>query len=86
MTKSELKRKAHSLKPIILIGDKGLTENVHAEIDRGLKDHELIKIKMHVKERDEKKTMRDEIIATHSAQLIQQIGHVIVIYRKNDDH
>lgn len=83
MTKAELKRKAHSLKPIILIGDKGLTGNVHTEIDRGLNDHELMKIKMHTHDRDDKKTMRDEILEKHSAELIQQIGHIIVIYRKN---
>jgi RNA-binding protein YhbY len=41
-----MKAKAHALKPIVGLGNQGLTANVHSEIDRGLYDHELIKIRL----------------------------------------
>lgn len=81
----ELAAKATKLKPIILIGNKGLTQAVHHEIDRALNDHELIKIRFHSKDRDESKRIADEICQQHQALLIQKIGHVIVIYRKKQE-
>ncbi len=44
--KQQLKAKAHNLKPIVFIGNNGLTDNVKNEIDRGLNDQELIKIRI----------------------------------------
>ena len=85
MNKTELLVQAHALHPIVTIGNKGLTENVHTEIDRGLNDHELIKIKIHATDRKEKKTMAEEICAKHQAELIQAIGNVISIYRKKEE-
>ena len=43
--RSELRGEAHKLSPIVIIGDKGLTDEVIAEIDRSLKAHELIKVR-----------------------------------------
>ena len=37
----ELKARAHVLDPVVLIGGEGLSSSVLAEIDRGLKAHEL---------------------------------------------
>src|SRR5438045_9250176 len=50
--RSELRAQAHKLNPIVLIGDKGLTAEVIAEIDRSLKAHELIKVRAASGERD----------------------------------
>ena len=74
---------AHKLKPVILMGDKGLTEAVLAEIDRALYDHELIKIKVNNPDREQRKAICQEICQTQGANLIQHIGKVIVIYRKS---
>ncbi len=85
MITSELKRQlatqASKLNPIILIGNKGLTEAVHLEIERALHDHELIKIRFHSKDREDKKEMTDLICQRHQATLINKIGHVITIYK-----
>ena len=80
----ELRSKTHHLKPIVIIGNNGLTEPVIQEIDRALNDHELIKIRVSVK--DSKKELTEitqEICTKTNATLIQFIGHIIAIYRKN---
>lgn len=77
-----LKAKAHQLKPIVMIGGKGLSESVHIEIERALFDHELIKIRLSGADRDARKAMIADICLTHQAELIQQIGHIAAIYKK----
>ncbi len=83
--KQELKGKAHKLKPIVIIGNNGLTENVKIEIDRGLTDHELIKIRINAADRDERRALFEEICQGASADAIQLIGNIAIIYRKNED-
>lgn len=80
-----LKAKAHALKPIILIGSKGLTDAVKKEINIALDDHELIKIRIPVEDREEKKAIVAEICESASAELVQLIGKIAVVYRKNKD-
>lgn len=72
----------HNLKPVVTVAGNGLTENVSAEIDRALNDHELIKIKLVTEDRDDKKALADAICKNNNAQLIQSIGHVILVFRK----
>jgi len=79
--KKHLRRLGHNLKPVVTIASKGLTESVNLEIDRALSDHELIKLKLSIGDRDAKKTITDEICFSHKAQLIQSIGHVLLIFR-----
>lgn len=80
--KKALKQKAHHLKPIIIIGQNGLTNPVHAEITRALFDHELIKIKINTTERDIIEPMITAICQTQLAEFIGQIGHTLIIYKK----
>ena len=80
-----LATKAHALRPIIIIGGKGLTPQVHKEIDAALLAHELVKIRVNAMSRDDRKLMCDEIIQQHEATLVQQIGHILVVYRQNSD-
>lgn len=87
LTKSQkqaLLQRAHHLQPIVMIGGKGLTNQVQQEIHIGLEKHELIKIKLPSGERSVRKQMIDDIVQEQTAELIQSIGRVIVIYRKND--
>ncbi|MBT5387541.1 MAG: YhbY family RNA-binding protein [Porticoccaceae bacterium] len=80
--KKYLRRLGHNLKPVVTIAGKGLTENVATEIDRALSDHELIKIKLAVGDRDAKKVLTDEICEKFNAQLVQSIGHILLLFRK----
>ena len=80
----QMKTKAHDLKPVIMIGQAGLTEAVNKEIELALDTHELIKIKIRA-ERDERKQIQQKICSETSAELIQSIGQIIVIFRKKPE-
>ena len=79
-----LRSKAHHLKPVLWIGQNGLTDSVTAEIETALDHHELIKIKLRVGDRElRNKTVAEICQATHSTQ-VQSIGNIVSIYRRND--
>ena len=82
--KKQLKAQAHQLKPVIIVGQSGLTESVLKELEITLDTHELIKIKIRA-DKEERNQIRDQIIAKSQAELIQSIGQIIVVYRKNPD-
>lgn len=84
-TRQHLKAKAHNLKPVILIGSKGLTDAVKREIDIALHDHELIKIKVPCEDRDERQAMIADICVSASAELVQAIGKIGIFYRRRTD-
>ena len=79
-----LRSKAHHLKPVVMIGQHGLGENVMNEINLALDVHELIKVKLGVGDREEKKATLGKIIDISRAELIQSIGHVAVLFRRNN--
>ena len=64
-----------------MIADKGVTEGVTNEIDRALRDHELIKIKLNINEPAIRKELAADICAEHKAELVQAIGKIILIFR-----
>jgi putative YhbY family RNA-binding protein len=81
--RSELRAEAHRLNPVVIIGDKGLTGEVVAEIDRSLTAHELIKVRASGGERDSRDIWLEAICERLQAHAVQQIGKVFVIYREN---
>jgi RNA-binding protein len=83
--KRKLKAKAHALKPVIMIGNKGLTEAVQLETERALYSHELIKIRINAEDKKARKEIIDKICQERQAELINTIGHIAVIYRKSED-
>ena len=82
--KRSLKSKAHALSPVVMIAGNGLSENVLIEINSALTAHELIKVKISGFERDERLAMADEACEKCGAVLVQMIGHVMVLYKKNE--
>ena len=82
--KKYLRALGHQLKPVVTVAGNGLTENVVTEVDRALRDHELIKIKLAVGDRDTKKAIITDLCAQTKAQLIQSIGHMVLLFRKAD--
>ena len=67
-----------------MIADKGLSENVMAEIELALEHHELIKIKIRAS-REDRENWISEISTSTSAELVHQIGQVACYYRKNPE-
>jgi len=83
--KQYLKGLAHSLKPVVMLGGNGLTENVVAEINAALSHHELIKVKVPTEDREEKQELVNAIIEQTQSEKLQVIGHVLVIYRPAEE-
>jgi RNA-binding protein len=84
-SKQALKAKAHHLKPVILLGAKGLTEAVILETEVALEAHELIKIKMKGIEKLERQEIADTLCQRLQAELVQLIGAIAIIYRPKKD-
>jgi RNA-binding protein len=76
-----LRGKAHSLRPVVMLGAKGLTDNVVAETVQALRDHELIKVRVRTGERDRRDALLAELVARSECTLVTRIGHVAVLYR-----
>ncbi|MCP4138258.1 MAG: ribosome assembly RNA-binding protein YhbY [bacterium] len=82
--KRKLRAQAHHLKPVIQVGQKGLTESLVEAIDRALIDHELIKVKFG-DFKDEKKEIAAEIAKETESALVGLIGNVAILYRESPD-
>lgn len=78
-----LRKSCHHIKPIVTVGNAGLTENVMSEIELALSHHELVKIKINGSS-EERKMMINKIVTATGAVLVQTIGHTASFYRKAD--
>jgi RNA-binding protein len=83
--KRHLKALAHARKPIIIIGDKGMTPAVLHETLLALDHHELIKIRVNAEDRATRKAMIEEVCAMSGATLIQRVGHIATLFRRNPE-
>ena len=81
--KKQYKSIGHHLKPVLTVADNGLTEGVLAELERALGDHELIKIKVNILDREARLAAIAELCKAGKADLVQVIGKMALLYRKN---
>ncbi len=81
---SHLRGISHSLSPVVMIGNAGLTENVIKEIDLNLNAHELIKVQVAGDDRDARKAMYQAICEQTNALAVHQIGKQLVFYRASE--
>ena len=79
--KKNLRSEAHKLKPVVLIGQSGLTDAVLSEIDIALNAHSLIKVSIRGADKNERTEQGKKIEAHLGAAAIDQIGSIIVLYR-----
>jgi RNA-binding protein len=77
-----LKAAAHHLRPVIIIGQKGVTESLSRETDAALTTHELIKVQVQQGEKDYRQQCAEALAAATNASLVQQIGKTFVLYRQ----
>lgn len=77
-----LRAAAHHLDPVVSLGQHGLTEAVLKEIDRALKAHELIKVKLHGIEREDRDQILASICATLACEPVQHIGNILILWRE----
>ncbi|WP_043530887.1 ribosome assembly RNA-binding protein YhbY [Litchfieldella xinjiangensis] len=73
----------HHLNPVVTVSENGVSEGLLAELDRALSDHELVKIKLAIADRDERTAMLDELVAQSRSEAVQTIGKTALLYRKN---
>jgi putative YhbY family RNA-binding protein len=78
-----LKARAHALKPVVAVGNDGLSAAVLSEIETSLKAHDLIKIRVSGDDREARATLLGEICERTGAAAVQHIGKILVIYREN---
>ena len=81
---AHLRGLAHSLSPVVMIGNNGLTENIIKEIELNLNAHELIKIQVAGDDRDARKAMYADICAKANALAVHHVGKQLVVYRASE--
>lgn len=82
--KKALKSRAHHLKPVVRIGQKGLTEQVEQETSICLDTHELIKVHIHEGDREICMTQAQALACATQSELIHHIGKVFILYRPKE--
>ncbi|MBO8414759.1 MAG: ribosome assembly RNA-binding protein YhbY [Proteobacteria bacterium] len=75
-----LKGEAHSLNPVVLLGNDGITEGVLKELDSSLEHHELLKVRVNAG--DSRKEQAQELADAVGAELVQVIGRIAVLFRQ----
>jgi len=83
INKKQLRKNSYSLKPVVIIGQNGLTGAVLSEIDASLNVHELIKIRVREPNKDKRDEQCLQIQKKLGAEIIHQIGFIVVFYRPN---
>jgi RNA-binding protein len=79
-----LRAQAHHLKPVVIIGARGVTDQLIGSVDLALKDHELIKVKFG-EFKEAKKEISEEIARTTKSHCAGLIGNIAIFYRRNPD-
>ncbi|MCF6258492.1 MAG: ribosome assembly RNA-binding protein YhbY [Gammaproteobacteria bacterium] len=73
---------SHDLKPVVMIGNSGVTEGVLNELEARLAHHELIKVRISGVDRDERRQMAENLCKESNSELVNTIGHIAILYRQ----
>jgi RNA-binding protein len=79
--KRHLRKLAHNLKPVVIIGNAGFSEGVANELELTLEHHELIKVRVNAEDRESRDALIRRICEITSCELVQRIGHIAILYR-----
>ncbi len=83
--KKFLRGLGHQLKPVILVGDAGLTEALLKEFCSTIEHHELIKVRVRAGDQETRDSIISDLCNRGSAELVTRIGNVALVYRRNDE-
>jgi RNA-binding protein len=81
--RKHLRSLAHPLKPLVHVGDEGISPGVLCAVDQALLDHELVKVRLH--EPAEKKATARELAESTDSALCGLVGHTVILYRPHPD-
>ena len=82
--KKHLRRLGHALHPLVLVGQRGLTAGVISELRQTLHDHELVKVRARVGDRENRNLVLARLAVDSGAEIVHQIGNVGLFYKKNN--
>lgn len=82
--KKHLRGLTHDLQPVVMVADKGLIENVMAEVEQALEHHELVKIKLRG-DREQRAEWIEKLVKQTGAEVVHRIGQVVSLFRRNHD-
>ncbi len=80
-----LRHHAHPLKPVIIVGANGITDNLLVEVVSALQAHELIKIKVRAETHEKRAEIIEQLCQHTQAEMIQRIGHNLTLFLANKD-
>ena len=83
--KRHLRGLAHKLKPVIMVGDAGISDSLLKEFDSTINHHELIKLRFRVTDRQQRDALIAELCVLGCANLVARTGHTAVLYRPNPE-
>jgi len=84
--RKHLRGLAHRLKPVVHIGQRGLSAEAGREFNAAMDVHELIKVKFVAhKGREEKEAITADIEAATGAEMVGLIGHTAIFFRQHRD-
>ena len=83
--KKKLRGLGHKLKPVVTVGEAGLSESLVAEFESSLEHHELMKIRVRTGDRSARDAIISELCTTSGAELIQRVGNVALLYKENPE-
>ncbi len=84
--RSFLRSLAHDLDPTVYIGKASLTDNIVKEIETGLEQRELVKIKIQESCNLSPKDLANELAEELSAEFVQAIGRKFTLYRRSKEN
>ncbi|HLU07555.1 MAG TPA: ribosome assembly RNA-binding protein YhbY [Woeseiaceae bacterium] len=83
--KRYLRGLGHKLKPVVTVGGAGVSESLLKEFDSTIDHHELVKVRFHATDREQRDAMIDQLCNKGNAALVSRIGHTALLYRPNRD-
>ena len=83
--KRRLRQVAHHLQPVVTVAERGVTEGLIEETRRALSDHEIIKAKVNVADREVRRELGEALSVQSGSEVVQVIGKVWILYRANPD-
>ena len=84
--RAALKARAHSLEPVVRIGQAGVTPELAAEVDRALTSHGLIKVSIALDDRDDRRALGDALAERVDAVPVHRVGKILILWRPIAEH
>ena len=82
--KRYLRGLAHSLSPVLMLGQKGVTPNLITELNVAIDRHELIKVRLSGADKEERGAQIETLIQGSASELVQIIGHTATLWKRNE--